>query len=175
MATTITPATLTVDIKESISLGGVQRNDSSTMTIANVKNIFRRIVTASLASTGTILLSFNEDNDGGADDAVETIPSFDIAAVKYIRITNLDDTNNVLLHLKIDTGGDYTTADDMITLLLEPGKSYMYGCPHASIGVDDDAAAAINTGFVDLEGIAVLAPHGASYTHADIGVYVAST
>ena len=181
MATTITPATLTVDIKETINLGGVQRSSTNTLTINYIKNIFRRIVTADLRGTGTTLLSFDQDNDGGAtdgdpvnSDTSEAIPAWAIEKVKYIRITNLDATNNVLLVLGIDTDENFGAANDMTNFLLEPGKSFTYGCPHDSIAVNDSSAGA-NTALGDICQIQAVYPAGASYTHADLELYVAST
>ena len=47
MTSTITAATLTVTLKESIELNGVEQGATNTKTIANVNEISKRIVTVS--------------------------------------------------------------------------------------------------------------------------------
>ena len=44
MATTITPATLTVTLTETISLGGTQYGGTKNLEIANIKEVYKRIV-----------------------------------------------------------------------------------------------------------------------------------
>jgi len=87
MATTITPATLTVQVKEELTLGGATYDTTTTHTIANVGNISKRIYTIT-ATTATILATF---------DSNPTSPAFDYDDIKYIRITNLDDTNSIII------------------------------------------------------------------------------
>jgi hypothetical protein len=89
MATTITPATLTVQVKEELTLGGATYDTTTTHTIASVANISKRIYTLT-AQTATILANFDSSPD-------IVSPEFDYANIKYIRITNLDDTNSVII------------------------------------------------------------------------------
>jgi len=87
MATTITPSTLTVQVKEELTLGGATYDTTTTHTIASVGNISKRIYTLT-AQTATTLANF---------DSSPTSPEFDYDDIKYIRITNLDDTNSVII------------------------------------------------------------------------------
>ena len=45
MSSTITPATLTVKITETISLNGSAQGATNTLTIASINEIFKQIVT----------------------------------------------------------------------------------------------------------------------------------
>jgi len=87
MASTITPSTLSVEIKEQLTLGGAVYDQTKTHTISGVGNIFKRIYTLT-AQTATQLANF---------DTAPTSPEFDYDDIKYIRITNLDDTNTVII------------------------------------------------------------------------------
>ena len=81
----------------------------------------------------------------------------DIELVKYIRITNLDASNPIILNLLIDTGEDDSAADLGASIEIEAGKSFLMGSPHESILVDDDAATVnvSNVALMDLRSIHV--------------------
>lgn len=87
MATKITAATLTVEVKEELTLGGATYDSTTTHTISSINNISKRIYTLT-AQTATILANFA---------TTPTSPEFDYDDIKYIRITNLDDTNSVII------------------------------------------------------------------------------
>jgi hypothetical protein len=81
----------------------------------------------------------------------------DMELVKYIRVTNMDSTNPVILNLLIDTNQNDTAAEKSASIQLEAGKSFLMGTPNQGIDVDDDAAT-LNTAvssLVDLRGIQV--------------------
>ena len=44
MTTTLTAATLTVELKETIDLNGMEQGSTNTLTIGSVAEIFKRIV-----------------------------------------------------------------------------------------------------------------------------------
>lgn len=110
MATTITPASLYVSIVESITLGGIDQGSTVSLTIASIAKFTRRILNAITTSTGTELLKLSTTE--GAGQAIGS-------ALKYLRITNLDDTNYVLLH--VEGNSHY------VQHKLEAGKSYLLG------------------------------------------------
>ena len=56
MASTVTAATLTVTISESITLNGVSRDSSSTASITSIRDISNRIIEVTNATNGTQLL-----------------------------------------------------------------------------------------------------------------------
>lgn len=87
MATTVTSATLTVAISEQITLNGTVYDQTITKSITGVGNISKRIFTIP-ASTTVTLATF-----------ISTVTNnqFDVEDVKYIRVTNLDDTDAMIL------------------------------------------------------------------------------
>lgn len=87
MATTVTTATLTVQINEQITLNGTAYDQTITKSISGVGNIFKRIFSIP-ASTTVTLATF-----------ISTVTNnqFDVEDVKYIRVTNLDDTDALIL------------------------------------------------------------------------------
>jgi hypothetical protein len=130
MASTVTPATATVQIVESLTLGGVDRGATHTRTISSVAEADRRVVT--IPSSGEIdIIELNTANGQG---------KFVGTAIKYIRITNLDDTNFVRVRFK-KSGAE--TAD----LKVSAGASVMFSTNQ----MDADTAAGAFSAFVDLE------------------------
>ena len=75
--------------------------------------------------------------------------------VKYVRITNLDSANPVILNLLVDTNENDSAADKSASIQLEAKKSFIFGSTVDSIDLDDDAATAITalSGLVDLRSI----------------------
>lgn len=109
MATTLSNATFTSTITESVTLNNVTTSSTQTLSIANVNEFDKRIVNVPTSSIN--LIGFGSANGVG---------TFLRTAVKYIRITNLDDTNFVTIGV-IDTGGD------VFYVKLEAGKSFFMG------------------------------------------------
>lgn len=85
MATTVTPATLTTTITESITLNGVVYDKTTTKSIASVATYVSRVYQLKASTTHT-LIEFTSDPTSG---------KFDTEDFKYMRITNLDDTNAI--------------------------------------------------------------------------------
>lgn len=91
MATTITPATLTVAIAESITLAGTVYDSTTTKTIASVTHIGKRIFEVPSDSSGFTTIA--TASAAGADTA------YDSDNIKYVKITNLDGANAVIVTL----------------------------------------------------------------------------
>jgi hypothetical protein len=134
MASTVTPATATVQIVESLTLGGVDRGGTHTRTINNVAEADRRVMT--ISTTGNSVLDLNIANGRG---------EFVRSAVKYIRITNLDDTNWLQIQFR-------KTAAEVCDLRIEPGATFML-----SSGVMFANASGSFTSFVDIDNISAQA------------------
>jgi hypothetical protein len=149
MATTITPADLTVTINESITLNGYTRSGTNTLTIANVAEVDNRIINVGTAEVD--ILGFGSANGQG---------SFIRTDVKYIRITNLDDTNYVTL-------GVSKTGADTAFFKLESGKSMMFGTDDIEV----DASGGASGTFVEADNISAKA-NGAA---CDVEMFVALT
>lgn len=87
MATTVTTATLTVQIKEEITINGTAYDTTVSKSITGVGNIFKRIFTIPTSSSVTLATFISTVTDN----------QFDVEDVKYIRVTNLDDTDALIL------------------------------------------------------------------------------
>ena len=146
MASTITSSTLKVTITEQINLNGSEQGSRNVLNISDIKDVFKRIVTIAADDDATVLVF--KSTTAIADGAM------DLQNVKYIRITNLDDSNSVGLSLQLDSDEDNSAANESCTILLEAGRSFMMGTPDEGIHVDDDSAA-ILTALTDLESIII--------------------
>ena len=96
MASTISDSTLSVILTEKLTLNGRDHGSSQKITITGVNEVSKRILTCA-TTPGTQVYA------GGAAAGLGT---FVTDNVKYIRITNLDDTNFVVVHL--EGNGHYT-------------------------------------------------------------------
>ena len=84
MASTLSSATMTVRIVESIKLNGTEQGAVNTRTISSINEISKRILT--VPTSEIVVTSFST--------AVAT-GTFVEGDVRYIRVTNKDDTNFV--------------------------------------------------------------------------------
>tara|TARA_Y100000401_G_C8299947_1_gene213486 strand:- start:17 stop:481 length:465 start_codon:yes stop_codon:yes gene_type:complete len=153
MATTISNATMTVTITESVSLNGAQQGATNTLSIASIDEIFKRIVTCPASNTTTIL-SFNADVHGAAG-------AVDLQDCKYIRVTNKDDTNALELAV--------VGAATLYQVELAAGESHILGNPEALMLAEADTSPSFGT-MADLGSIQVN-PGGNAI---DVELFVAS-
>ena len=109
MASTVTPTTLSVTVSETITLNGTTFDTINTQEIQNVGNYVNNVFNI---QTGTQeILKFSRTGVAPRDG------EYDVDLVKYIRLTNADDTTDV----KIVMG--YVSADQNITL--EAGGTFV--------------------------------------------------
>ena len=146
MASTITAADLKVKITEEVILNGKDQGGTTELTIASIKDVSKRIVTIAADDDATVLVF--KSTTASADGAL------DKDTVKYIRITNLDDSNSVNISLQLDSDEDNSVADLSVTHLLEAGRSFIMGTPDEAVHADDDSATIV-TALTDLESIIV--------------------
>ena len=146
MASTITAGTLKVTLTEQIILNGRDQGSKNTLSISSIKDVFKRIITIAADDDATVLVF--KSTTAIADGAL------DLQNVKYIRITNLDDTNSVGLSLQLDSDEDNSAANESCTILLEAGRSFIMGTPDEGIHVNDDAAGILSA-LTDLESIII--------------------
>ena len=155
MASTISNATLTVTIKESITLKSKEQGGTTTLSISDINEISKRIITIPTSEVEIIAMS----------TAVSS-GTFIESDVKYIRITNLDDTNHISLTFKNED-------NDEFGVKLDKGQSFIYNGDLSGGVVDtmDAAATAISPGtFADLVNITALADTAA----CDLELFIAS-
>jgi len=151
MASTISSATLTVTVTESISLNGSTMGATNTLTIGSINEINQRIVTVDSGNVRTLF------NFGGTISAGEFIR----ANVKYLRITNKDDTNTVSINIR----GNATNC----WVDVEPSGSFVLTTASSMMEADDDTTVATPV----LEDLQIISAYSAS--GADLDCYVALT
>jgi hypothetical protein len=152
---------MTVTITETISLNGYEQGSTNTLTIGSIKDVYKRILTIDADDDATVAVfkSTTAITDGALDKD----------RVKYIRITNLDNSAAVNVSLQLDSGEDNSAADLSITHLLSAKQSFIMGSPDEAAHADDDAASIV-TALTDLESI-IVDPGAAAGT---IEVFIAS-
>lgn len=155
-------ATLTVTINESLTLNGRERGSENILTITGINEVFHRIVSCPNAVDTTVATFRTAVNT--ADGAI------DLEDTKYIRLTNLDSSNNVTISQQV-SGGENGVADSSVSVLLEAGKSYLLGTIHDGIALDDDSDTVV-TNLTDLESLVISNAAGAA---VEVEVFVATT
>ncbi len=110
MATTITPSTLTVTVKEEITING-SANGAINKKEITVNEIFKRIVTCP-ASQETTVLKFASGVNVSPNDLA-------VGDCKYLRITNKDGANSCKVA--------YVTSATNFQVTLLPGESNVFG------------------------------------------------
>lgn len=88
MASTVTSATLGIQIKEQITLNGTAYDQTIQHNITGIGNYMKKILPLGASATQTV-------------NTFTTTPrnnEFDIDDLKYIRVTNLDDTDAIIVN-----------------------------------------------------------------------------
>ena len=155
MTTTLTAATLTVTVKESIELNGGEQGATNEKTISSVNEISKRIVTVTTSEVEVIAM--------GTAIAAGTFIEGD---VRYMRFTNLDDTNFVTLTFKNEN-------DDEFAVKLDAGYSFVYPADNSD-GVVDTMDAIDGTGLTLSLGDLVNVMAIADTASCDMEIFVAS-
>ena len=111
-------ATLTVTLTESLTIDSRDYGGKQTMTFGSISDVYKRIVTA---------ITIEQDlMDFGA---IAKAGTMDVDDVRYMRISNLDDTNYCKLTF-LNTNGE----EFMITL--DKGQSFVW-CGDSATGVNN--------------------------------------
>ena len=154
MATTLSAASLTVTLTESISLNGYEQGSSNAVTIASIASVFKRIVAVPL--TEVTLYTNHASNVGGS--------TFDEDDVKYVRITNKDGTNFVDLIVA-------NSENDEFCLRLKAGHSFVLWDQNDVLNaVTQPATITVGAG---MEGVASVNAQ-ADTAACDVEVFIAS-
>jgi len=150
MASSITSADLKVRIIESVKLNGKDRGSDNTLTISSINEVDNRIVTIASGSETTLFnLSANS-----------TAGTFATGSLKYARITNKDDTNEIRLRVSASAESTDFRIDAGNSFLLSNSK--MSG---SSVGSRNILS------YEDITGI-FAEPSG---SNVDVEVFIAST
>ena len=121
MASSLTAATLSVTLTESIKLNGKDQGASNVLSIGSIKHVASNIITClTAAEVGILGVSAAGSTDLGKSYLAG---QYDEDSVRYIRITNLDNDNYVLLTMR--TSGDSGAQE--VCIKLDKGASYVFG------------------------------------------------
>ncbi len=154
MATTISSGTLTVKLTESVSLNGTDYGATNTLTIASINEIQQRIVTVP-NSTLVKLYDFTGVGTGAG--------SYDRTALKYLRITNKDDTNSIGVNLLGTASNAWTE--------ITPGASFIIA---TGIGIVQGVASGTVSTHT-LENLVTVTAYSGLTNNVDVECYVAMT
>tara|TARA_R100001594_G_scaffold111823_2_gene146673 strand:+ start:1929 stop:2672 length:744 start_codon:yes stop_codon:yes gene_type:complete len=113
MARKFSTDTLKVKIQEAIVLNGQDLGSTRTISIPDVRNLYKRIITVPNTENQEDIINFSDTEAAG---------QFNKKKLAYIRITNLDDSEEVYFSFVNEAEGVFSSA-------LIPGASYIF-MPH---------------------------------------------
>jgi len=157
MASTVTASTMTVTISESITLNGKNQGGTQTLSIPSINEVLNHIVACTtdknevlgFIASGTAKGSFLEAN------------------VRYMRFTNLDDANHVVLFFTNES-------DDEVAIKLDYGQSFIWNGDLSGGVVDtmdaNSAGAASSGQLADITKVSIQADTAT----VDVQIFVAS-
>jgi len=159
-------ATLTVTVKEAITLNNIDYGSERSLDISSVNEVVKRVVTASTTECGLIGFISAISGVGVTANKVGYVAGmFDDGDVRYIRITNLDSTNHLTLTFRDEDSTEFC-------MKVDAGHSFIYPGDNSG-GVKDTmhaAGSAITVSLNDLVDITALADTDS----CDVEVFVGS-
>ena len=159
-------ADLKVTTREELTLNGYDQGATNTLTISSINELSKRIVTATTTEAGLLGFLSALSNVGVTANKVGYLAGIlDDGDVRYIRITNLDDSNHITLTFRDEDNTEYR-------MKVDAGHSFIYPGDNSGGLVDTMKAAgsALSSGLADLVDITV----DADTASCDVEVYVAS-
>jgi len=158
MTSTITSAKLKVTIVETIKLKGKDQGATTELTIQDINEISSRIVTITTAEATIATFS----------SAVASAGHYVATDVRYMRFTNLDDTNFITLTFR-------NQDNDEVAIKLDAGLSFIWNGDNdngmtAVFNATEDADAASDTAFGSLTNIQA----DANTASCDLEMFIAS-
>jgi hypothetical protein len=149
-----------------LTLNGYDQGATNTLTISGINELSKRIVTATTTEAGLLGFLSALSNVGVTANKVGYLAGIlDDGDVRYIRITNLDDSNHITLTFRDEDNTEYR-------MKVDAGHSFIYPGDNSGGLVDTMKAAgsALASGLSDLVDITV----DADTADCDVEVYVAS-
>tara|TARA_Y100000593_G_C4162290_1_gene262644 strand:- start:213 stop:689 length:477 start_codon:yes stop_codon:yes gene_type:complete len=148
-------ATMTVTVKEAVTINSKDYGSTQTFTVASIANITRRVFTAT--TTEATVMTFSSAMAAG-----QSIP----AKVKYLRFTNLDDTNHIVITFANEN-------DDEAAIKLDAGNTFIFAGDNSGGMADvlDADGSALSLSLGDLKSITV----DADTASCDVELFVAET
>ena len=145
-------ADLTTTISESCTLNGSVRGTTNTVTTTGINNVYERLVTCTTGQT-TFLAAFDTNSYGSA-------VQIDKEDVRYIRVTNLDQTNSLELAV--------VGAATLYQVLLKAGQSHILCAAEDVMLAEADTSPSFGT-MADLASLQV-----SPAANLDVEIFVAS-
>ena len=157
MTSTLTAATLSVTLTESINLNGYDQGSKNIATIASIAEVSKRIVT--VTTTEAVVATFSAAIAAG---------NYIAANIRYIRLTNLDDTNFITLTFR-------NQDNDEFAVKVDAGNSFLLYGDNANgmtaiFNATEDADAASSTNFGSLTNLQA----DADTASCDLEMFIAS-
>ena len=134
MATKLSTSTLSVSLKEDITLNGQNYGSENKLRIPGIKQVVKRIITVPTSEVSLVAMS-----------TAVAAGTFKESEVRYIRITNLDDTNFLYIVLKNEYNNE-------ACVKLDKGQSFIYNGDMASGVIDTMLANQVAFGFTEATG-----------------------
>ena len=158
MASTLSSATMTVRVVESIKLNGTEQGAINTKSISSINEISKRIITITTAESTIATFS----------SAVASAGHYIAADVRYIRFTNQDTTNFITLTFR-------NQDNDEAAIKLDAGQTFIWNGDNSGGMVDvfnatQDADAASDTALGDLTNVQA----DANTASCDLEMFIAS-
>ena len=145
-------ADLVTTISESVTLNGSVRGASNSVPTTGIVDVMERIVTCTQAQTTTIAVF--------AENPYTSAGAIDVDRTKYVRVTNLDTTNNIELAV-VTTATNYQVT-------ITGGNSHILSIgTEAAIGETDTSPA-----FGTLENLASLQVRPVTANDAQVELFV---
>ena len=158
--------TLKVKIQEEIILDNQDYSSKRVLEISSINEIVKRVVTASTTEAGLVgFLSALSSVGVTANKVGYMAGMFDDGDVRYMRITNLDSSNHIMLTFRDEDNTEFR-------IKVDAGHSFVYPGDNSGGLVDTMKASgsALSSGLSDLVDITVDADTAA----CDVEVFVAS-
>ena len=159
-------ATLTVTVKEAITLNNIDYGSERALDISSVNEVVKRVVTASTTECGLIGFISAISGVGVTANKVGYVAGiFDDGDVRYIRITNLDSSNHLTLIFRDEDSTEFA-------IKVDAGHSFIYPGDNSGGVIDTMHAAgsAITVSLNDLVDITAQA----DTSSVDVEVFVGS-
>ena len=143
----IATATMTVTITESVDMGGSSLGDTSTSASKTIviNDIFKRVIT--VPTSEVQIYDTHDSNVAGS--------TFDDDLVKYVRITNQDNSNIVIIRVK-------NADNDEFAYKLGPFETFLLWQHEATMNAVAAGTLDIGTGWHDISSVKLTSPDGPS-------------
>tara|TARA_R110002020_G_scaffold58052_2_gene159391 strand:- start:4323 stop:4799 length:477 start_codon:yes stop_codon:yes gene_type:complete len=148
-------ATMTVTVTEAITLNSKDYGSTQNFTVSSVANVSKRMVTVTTSEAAVLAFA-----------AAAAAGTHVIANVQYLRFTNLDDTNFIVLTFANED-------DDEFAVKVDAGRSFIMAGDIAGGGADliDAKDSALSLSLGDLKSVTA----DADTASCDMEIFIAET